>query len=117
MGTRISPSLITRRAFGSSLAGAVVAAPGIGRRRRTRAQEGAPAILNPERARPAITYGVARGDVAGRSAVVLVRGDLPARMPVEWAAADHRRRGAGRGPPRVRADRQRAAADRTPRLR
>jgi alkaline phosphatase D len=31
---------------------------------------------------------VASSDVAGRSAVVGARADLPARMPVEWATTD-----------------------------
>jgi alkaline phosphatase D len=41
-----------------------------------------------EGARPAVTDGVASGDVRGRSAVVWARTDRPARMVVEWATTD-----------------------------
>jgi alkaline phosphatase D len=41
-----------------------------------------------EGARPAVTDGVASGDVRGRSAVVWARTDRPARMVVEFATTD-----------------------------
>lgn len=70
--TNQSPS---RRQFGRLLAtGAASAALG-GR---------APAIVIPDRARPAIEQGVASGDVSGRSALVWSRTDRPARMRVEY---------------------------------
>src|SRR5262249_27395289 len=52
---------------------------------RALAQQTAPAVIVPERARPAVPFGVASGDVAGGSAVVWARTDRPARMVVEWS--------------------------------
>ncbi len=47
-----------------------------------------PAVLRAEADRPAITHGVAAGDVGGGSAVVWSRADRPARMIVEHATTD-----------------------------
>jgi alkaline phosphatase D len=77
-----SDDSITRRAFGAAVAAAGAALSG----RSGRAQ--APAVMPAEGARPAITDGVASGDVAGRSAVVWSRADRPARIVVEWATTD-----------------------------
>ena len=76
---------VSRRAFGSA-----VAAYAFGAGRPARGQEPAngPAVLVPDRARPAIPCGVASGDVNGRSAVVWSRTDRPARMVVEWSTTD-----------------------------
>jgi len=48
----------------------------------------APAIVTPDRARPAIPYGVASGDVTANSAILWSRSDRPARMIVEYSTTE-----------------------------
>jgi alkaline phosphatase D len=74
---------LSRRAFGSVLGAAVLGVSG-----RSWAQGTAPAVIVPERARPAIPCGTASGDVTGRSGLVWSRTDRPARMVVEWSTTD-----------------------------
>ncbi len=82
--------MLTRRSFGSILA--VSAASPWGR---ALAQD-APGVIRSDRDRPAITHGVAAGDVGGGSAVVWSRTDRPSRMIVEYATT-----GSFRDPRRV----------------
>ena len=49
---------------------------------------GAPAIIQSERARPAIAEGVASGDVSAGRAVVWSRTDRPARLLVEYSTTE-----------------------------
>jgi len=71
---------ISRRAFGAWVA-AAAGGGGVARGQ-------APAVMPAEGARPAVTDGVASGDVSGRSAVVWSRTDRPARLVVEYATTD-----------------------------
>jgi alkaline phosphatase D len=64
--------MLTRREFGSVLAASTLE----------------PAVWIPDEGRPAITHGVASGEVDGGSAVVWSRTDRPARMIVEYATTD-----------------------------
>src|SRR5882724_10644550 len=64
--------MLTRREFGSVLAASTLA----------------PAVWIPDEGRPAITHGVASGEVEGGSAVVWSRADRPSRMIVEYATTD-----------------------------
>jgi alkaline phosphatase D len=82
--------MLTRRSFGSILA-ASAASPRV----LAWAQD-APAVIRSDRDRPAITHGVAAGDVGGGSAVVWSRADRPSRMIVEYATT-----GSFRDPRRV----------------
>ncbi|WP_435018219.1 alkaline phosphatase D family protein [Tundrisphaera sp. TA3] len=74
------PSEVSRRMFGTTVGAAALAAAG-----RAWARDDAPAIIVPDRARPAIPCGTAGGDVSARSGVVWARTDRPARMVVEWS--------------------------------
>ena len=47
-----------------------------------------PAIVRAQGARPAITHGVAAGDVVGGRAIVWSRADRPARLVVEWSTTE-----------------------------
>jgi alkaline phosphatase D len=78
-GTNGAGPGLSRRAFG----GVIVSATAGGF-----ARGQGPAIMPAEGARPAVTDGVASGDVSGRSGVVWARTDRPARMVVEWATTD-----------------------------
>lgn len=49
---------------------------------------GGPAIARAQGSRPAITHGVAAGDVAGGRAIVWSRADRPSRMVVEWSTTE-----------------------------
>src|SRR6185436_6882839 len=74
----------SRRAFTTKLlktAAAILAAPSAVSR-----SCGAPAIL--AAARPAITHGVASGDVSLDSAIIWSRTDRASRMIVEWSTSD-----------------------------
>jgi alkaline phosphatase D len=68
-------------AAGGFAAGALV-------RRPAWAQGPGPAVVTPDRMRPAIPYGVQTGDVTGDRAIVWSRTDRPARLVVEWATND-----------------------------
>jgi alkaline phosphatase D len=52
------------------------------------AARGAPALLQPESARPKIRYGCSVGDVVGDRAIVWSRADRPARMIVDYATTE-----------------------------
>src|SRR5262247_2036530 len=56
--------------------------------RRAWAQGAAPAVVTPDRMRPAVPYGVQSGDVSADRAIVWSRTDRPARLIVEWATSD-----------------------------
>src|ERR1700730_7908342 len=72
---------IDRRSFNTLVAGSALGLGG-----KLWAQ--APAVITPDRARPAIPDGVASGDVGMHSAVVWARTDRPARMVVEYATTE-----------------------------
>ena len=57
-------------------------------RRPVWAQGAAPAVVTPDRLRPAVPYGVQSGDVNGDRAIVWSRTDRAARLIVEWATSD-----------------------------
>ncbi len=79
MGDPIGPTA-SRRAFCGAAAGVLIS---------PWAARVAPAAVVPEGARPAITHGVASGDVAADgTAVVWARADRPARLIVEWSTTD-----------------------------
>jgi len=48
----------------------------------------APAVITPDRLRPAVTLGVQSGDITGDRGVVWSRTDRPARMLVEYATTE-----------------------------
>jgi alkaline phosphatase D len=77
-----------RRFLGRSLVAAGGVAAGALTRRPAWAQGPAPAVVTPDRMRPAVPYGVQTGDVTGDRAIVWSRTDRPARLVVEWAAND-----------------------------
>jgi alkaline phosphatase D len=77
-----------RRFLGGSLVAAGGIAAGALARRPAWAQGTAPAVVTPDRMRPAIPYGIQTGDVTGDRAIVWSRTDRPARLVVEWAAND-----------------------------
>jgi alkaline phosphatase D len=75
-------SLLRRSALAGAGLAAVVAPV------RAFAQQGAPAAVTSERARPQLAYGVQTGDLLGDRAILWARADRPARMMVEWATSD-----------------------------
>jgi alkaline phosphatase D len=79
---------LTRRSLlrRSALVGAGLAA-GLGPLRAF-AQQGAPAVVTSERARPQLPYGVQTGDLLGDRAILWARADRPARLLVEWATSE-----------------------------
>jgi len=52
------------------------------------AQGQAPAVITPDRLRPAIPYGVQSGDIDGDRAIVWSKTDRPATLIVEYSASD-----------------------------
>ena len=52
------------------------------------AKAGWPALMRQDASRPAIGYGVARGDVTRDRAIIWSRTDRPARMLVEWSTTE-----------------------------
>ncbi len=72
-----------RRAFLGRIGGGVAWAAAA---RPARAAQ-APAIITPDRLRPAVDYGVAAGLVGSGQAIVWAHADRPARMIVEYATA------------------------------
>src|SRR6266851_4838464 len=80
---------ISRRRFLSSSAVAVGGlAAGARFGRGAWAQGTAPAVITPDRLRPAVPLGVQSGDITGDRAVVWSQTDRPARMVVEYATTE-----------------------------
>jgi alkaline phosphatase D len=71
--------MLTRRGFGSLVVGSLGTSRVFGQ---------SPAVIRQETDRPAITHGVAAGDVGEGSAVVWSRTDRPSRMIVEYATTE-----------------------------
>jgi alkaline phosphatase D len=75
-------SLLRRSALvGASVAGGLTPL-------RAFAQQGAPAVITSERARPQLPCGVQTGDLLDKRAILWARADRPARMLVDWATSE-----------------------------